>query len=1067
MLRVRLLGQFDIQLNRTSVDLPSRPAQSLLAFLMLQPHISHRREKLAGMLWPDSDEENARSNLRAALWRIRKAIGDDVLLADRMSVSFNLAISCWLDVAELEAAVSPSASTSDLMRAVLLFEGDLLPGFYDDWVLLERTRIRSVFERAIFMLLERLAEDLRWQDVLDMAERWIALGEVPEPAYRFLMRAHARLGDTSGVVAIYRRCEQKLARELGVEPAPETTALFERLAAVQPFRSDQRPDNSFFNNLPAETTPFFGRENELREIVDLLADPACRLLTLVGPGGIGKTRLALEAARQLLGRFENGVCYLSLVSLETPDLLVSSLASALEVPLHTGADPAELLHQVLRHQTLLIVLDNCEDRLPDSTLISDILSAASGVKILTTARSRLGLVEEYVLDVQGLPVTEGDHPSGAVALFIERARRMHAGFDGDLATIARICQQVGGMPLGIELAAAWTRLLSLAEIEHEMGTSLDFLVAPPSSNFPERHRDLRAVFTHTWKRLSEDERSVLQRCAVFSGRFTRRTAEQTTGASLPVLLELVDRALIERCSDNRFNLHDVIRQFALEQLIQDTDEYDLARGTLVGYYSTYLSDLAEDLRSSHICAALDTIEEDLANVRTAFLAAADLGQLDALQPMIVPLWLYYAARGPANEAREIFGRALAHLDNSVSPLVWQLRAAWLDFSSEQSPDVTAQSILKAVADSQAHAELGIFASVLAFAASGPNLGNDFDTHNGLERALNLARQSGDGWQIGATQFMLGHKQLYGLDQIDEARQHLSECISILEVMGEQFWLARSLTTLGDIALRSGNYDSARRLIERSLQLAETMRDPGMIAWNQIMLGRVLAATGHYAEAQRLYDEHLTQFRQIGFPYMRASALFAAGHLAALIGNYEEARRQLDISLKEAPNPDRPDRQIAYHMYRGMLASVNGAFEEAVRLFELALNLSEQTGHSVATITTRIFLGDTNRQQGAYGDALRYYQDAIKRSLEVGLLPEVLKALLGIAHVMAARGEPHTAVQMAAIAQRHPALSHADQAVAARLLSQLQSQIAADEFRNDLQDATDLTLDQILTDLLVA
>ncbi len=222
MLKVYLLGQFNVLRNEEAVEIPSRPAQSLLAYLMLTAGTAHRREKLAGLLWPEANEENARSNLRHALWRLRKAIGGGYFISDKISVTFSTDPGCWLDANILIQEDSENGSTDELVDTISVYGGELLPGFYDDWVVLERERFRALFERRIQLLLDRLVEEERWAEVVGWGERWIAMGGAPEPAYRALMFAYCGLGDSAGMAAAYQRCVRALQEELGVEPAEET-----------------------------------------------------------------------------------------------------------------------------------------------------------------------------------------------------------------------------------------------------------------------------------------------------------------------------------------------------------------------------------------------------------------------------------------------------------------------------------------------------------------------------------------------------------------------------------------------------------------------------------------------------------------------------------------------------------------------------------------------------------------------------------------------------------------------------------------------------------------------------
>lgn len=232
MLVVRLLGQFSVRLDDAPVEIPLRSAQSLLAYLLVTAGTTHRREKLAGLFWPNATEAGARQSLRQALWQLRRAFGpreQDFLLADSASLGFNPAAGCWLDAAALQQPAAPDASTEALIEAVSAYGGELLPGFYDDWVALEREHLAAAFERQMQRLLERLEAERAWPALAAWAENWLAFGQVPEPAYRALMLARAVLGDLAGMAAAYQRCAADLQRELGVEPSPQTKALFEQL----------------------------------------------------------------------------------------------------------------------------------------------------------------------------------------------------------------------------------------------------------------------------------------------------------------------------------------------------------------------------------------------------------------------------------------------------------------------------------------------------------------------------------------------------------------------------------------------------------------------------------------------------------------------------------------------------------------------------------------------------------------------------------------------------------------------------------------------------------------------
>ncbi len=317
MLEVRLLGTFELRLDGDPVEIPSRPAQTLTAYLFLNPGVQHRRERLAGLLWPDSDESNARSNLRHTLWRIRKVIGEEHIESDKITVSLPSSDAYWMDVAAIESLAEDEAPLEALMEGLTDYQGDLLPGFYDEWVILERDRIRGLYEKKVQALLNRLLADERWDDVDDWAERWIAQGQTPEPAYRALMRAHAARGDQAGVASAYRRCERAMREALDVEPSEETRALYEQLSqdagraprraaeipAVQPVAE---PPGFLATDADADleaATEFAGRQLELAQLeqhFQSAAEGDGRVAFVVGDAGRGKTALLTEFSRRIM-----------------------------------------------------------------------------------------------------------------------------------------------------------------------------------------------------------------------------------------------------------------------------------------------------------------------------------------------------------------------------------------------------------------------------------------------------------------------------------------------------------------------------------------------------------------------------------------------------------------------------------------------------------------------------------------------------------------------------------------------------------------------------------------------
>ncbi|MGH8631367.1 MAG: ATP-binding protein, partial [Burkholderiales bacterium] len=356
------------------------------------------------------------------------------------------------------------------------------------------------------------------------------------------------------------------------------------------------------DNLPTPPTPLIGRERELAEMARLLGDPQCRLLTLAGPGGIGKTRLAIEAADHQREAFADGAHFVSLAPIRSAEFIVPAIADAIGFAFYGAEDPKAQLLNYLSGKAPLLVLDNLEHLLEGVALLAEILERGPAVKLLATSRERLNLHGEWVLDIQGLPFPDEAGSAevegySAVALFVQTARRAHVDFvlaAEERPAVARICRLVEGMPLGIELAAAWVRTLSCREIAQEIERNLadprqgmDFLAAS-MRDVPERHRSIRAAFDHSWNLLSAEEQQVMRQLSVFRGGFRREAAEQVAGATLPLLSALVDKSLLRRTEAGRFDLHELVRQYAAAQLQADPQDEFVTCERFSHYYAVWL-----------------------------------------------------------------------------------------------------------------------------------------------------------------------------------------------------------------------------------------------------------------------------------------------------------------------------------------------------------------------------------------------------------------------------------------------------------------------------------------------
>lgn len=639
-LAFKLLGKPQVTLAGAAVSgFISVKAQALLFYLVVTGR-PHTREALAGLLWGGMPEAQAGKNLRNALSNLRALVGEHLLIT-RSDVAFQHESDYWLDVEVFRSAVTDPAhkDPSQMHHAVELYQGDFLEGFYvpealtfEEWMLGQRSFLRGLMLQALHTLVVRHLEREEYAAGIDYANRLLALEPWREETHRYLMSLLARSRQRSAALAQYEICRRILADELGVEPMPETTALYQRLkAAAAP------PPH----NLPPQPTAFVGRAAELSEIARYLRKPEAQLLTLVGPGGIGKTRLALQAAARCVEpeaafeetSFVDGVFFVPLMAPEGDEpskhpSLIAALADALPFSFQGPVHPQAQLLNYLRDKRMLLILDNFEHLVGEARQLGDILRLAPGTKLLVTSRMRLNLREEWVLEVEGLDYPRGGEALpiekaeayGAIALFVQQARHTQASFtltEAGLPDVVRICRLVDGVPLGIELAASWLRVLTCQEIADEIETGLDFLTSA-MQNVPERHRSLRAVFDHSWNLLSPAEQALFQELSVFRGGFSREAAAQVVGASLPMLASLAEKSLLRRNASGRYEIHELLRQYAEERLQQRPEEHERIRDEHCRYYALLMSGHKQALQSEDVSVALRALNAERENVRAAW-----------------------------------------------------------------------------------------------------------------------------------------------------------------------------------------------------------------------------------------------------------------------------------------------------------------------------------------------------------------------------------------------------------------------------------------------------------------
>ena len=717
-------------------------------------------------------------------------------------------------------------------------------------------------------------------------------------------------------------------------------------------------------NLPIPLTSIVGREHELQAIIQQLQDHACRLLTLTGPGGVGKTRLALEVAHQKQ-ELEYGTCFVSLVGTSAAEFIVPAIADALGFAFSGAAELKTQLFNYLKAKRLLLVLDNLEHLLDGIEILDELLEQARLVKLLTTSREQLNLRAEWVFEVQGLPVSShielnNLESNSAAVMFIQRAKQANMSFTpthGDLPAITRICQLVEGLPLGLELAATWIRMMSLHEIANEIEKSLDFLTTH-ARDMPQRHRSIRAVFDYSWSLLTEEEQRCLRQLAVFRGGFTRDAAEHVIGVTLIQLLALVDKSLLRHINTQIgwYDFHELIRQYADAKLQSYPDEYRQTRVRHANYYADLLDQWKNRIQGSGQQEILLQSSLEIDNLRLAWDWMVTRHQTSNLEKSLDSMFVLHDVRNWLHQGSTLFEQAVAAVQSFESDkreidrpstllgelMVAQGHMCWHLGQAYLARDLLQRSIqvLGPYRDRGMLAEALLYLSILEHSQ-----GNYQVARRLAEECVSLNREQDRLTGIG---YALSNLGLICITQGENETAYacIEEGTAVMQSIGYARGIAVNQTRLGAAALRLGKFDESQHLLDESLETAWRLRDRWSIGNSLNYLGQLEFAKGNHEQAERLLRESTTLFREDGDQLMQASILTDLGFVLIERGDNAEAWQLLWQALELALQ----SRAIPIALYS--LVGI-GALHVREGATELALELAVYSnGHASSSQQTR-------------------------------------------------------------------------------------------------------------------
>lgn len=985
-LRIYLLGGLQItRADQAITDFISSKAPALLAYLAVTRR-THTRDKLASLLWGEMTDADAKNNLRQALTNLRK-VADDCLTITRDSIEFTG--DCFLDSAKFESdiktasSLNPESASVILTDSLSLYRGDFLEGFFvrdapdfEDWMLSERARLRELALQTLHTLTQFHTSRGNFIEAKTYASRLLTFDPWREEAHRQLMLLQARTGQFSAALSQYETCKKILDKELGVQPSLETTALYERIRSAR---------QSSRHNIPASSTEFIGREKEIAHLRQLLADPACRLITLTGLGGIGKTRLAQESARTFADMFINGAWHVPLAAVDA-DGIVPAVGNMFNFPFQTGDHKKQLLN-FLRQKELLLVLDNFEHLLDSSAFLSEILKIAPEVKILVTSRERLDIDGEWVVELYGLAVNSTE----ANQLFVQSAKRARAEIqltEQDNPAVTEICSLVGGLPLGIEIAAAWTRSMDCESIRDEIQKNLDFL-ASTRRDMPERQRSLRAVFESSWNKLSGAEQKTFAALSVFRGGFTREAAERVAGK----IETLVDKSLVQR-NGERFELHEVLRQFAQEKLSTKKK----ARNA----HAAYFAEWAKKFEKMDERESFPAMNRELENVRSAWAWAVEQNQIALLAEIAPFTKRYLDLQGRYREGIVLFQQALEGFDSPTNAdalppderghlLARLLMYKAILVADAGEPEASLQ-MLRSCLDyfRKVEDEVQLAVCLNGLGNASRFLGQEEEAIDYYREELELARAMGNRNEEGMALNNLA-LSINSLGRFEEAEKLHRECLALRRELDDYPGLSSSLINLGVVLFNQNKFQEAKPLLYEAIEITGNLNHTRNKAATLGNLGGILMQEGQYEEALKLFMQGLEIHRNTGYRFGTAIALDNVGTAHFHLGNDQDALYFLRQSIREARDIRSELIVLDALVCIAGLRARNGEKESALELIGLVRNHPKTDPETIHTIETLLPEITRNLKEGIVLAALERgasldLTEAIKSVLEPARLP---------------------------------------------------------------------------------
>jgi len=940
-MRVYLTGAFRLEIRGEPVQLPTRKTRSLLAYLILHPG-AHSREILAALYWGDSPDPAARSSLRRALTLLRKYIDDDLILADRETVQLNPSYPMWVDLRAFEQQAEGLEQFKSLP-----YEGDLLVDLYDEWILPLRTHYQGQYVDLLLRGVEQARGQSEYPLAIEYAQKVLKCDPANERAHQHLMFCYITLGERNKALEQYETCQRVLQDELAVEPTQETQVLHRW---IKQYEAEPTSLAARITNLPIPISSFVGRGRELSKIKGMVANN--RLVTLTGPGGSGKTRLAIHAATDLIDQFKDGVWWVELALVTEPSLIPFAVESGSNQPI------TETLKKYLYTRKALIILDNCEHLIEASAhLAESLLTCCVDLKVLATSREALCLVGESLYIVPPLTLPETETISlldllmkyEGVRLFIERAIAINPEFtpsDMNAVAITQVCQRLDGIPLGIELAAARVKNMTVEQIAIGLDNACQLLTSRNrTSNL--RHQTLRAAIDWSYELLSEVEKQLFCRLFIFAGGWTLEAAEAVCSgegvdnAEITDLLQrLVDKSLITLSAEGqRYGMLETIRQYAKEKILRTGHENWITKQHLE-YFLNHAETADEKIRGPEQLIWFQWLDNEQDNLKVAIQRSLNtpvwvemgINLVCALcwywytvgEFVRMKLWMENALHQSACLGRVATRAKILFCSGAYSAA----RVYWLNHN--EASEVLEES-LEIWREIGSEYKLEMAQSLMYFGYARMNFFKEEKGIDYLFESIEIFKELGNhwwhAWALAAYGLSVGESMEYAA-----YRPVLEEIASLWKKAGDRQGQANVLMDMGELELSYGKFSEAEAYLKQSKNIFMEFKARGYLQLVLRYLGNAALGLKNYKQARRYYEEDIQLASMLGQTISISTGYHLLSYTMLHLGDDQQAEEYLYQALKIAQENDYQVIVVYCLMNNACLATVRNKTITATRFF---------------------------------------------------------------------------------------------------------------------------------------